>query len=269
MSIPNIDWNHVWKQYRNHRRDSTHNPEFWNKRAASFSQHASGSDYVRQFIDIMKPDLSWSVLDVGCATGTLAVPLSPLVRSITAVDPSDAMLSLLDERCRMQGISNIRQVKGRWEDDWDALSIGVHDAAIASRSLITDDLEAAIRKLEEHAAKRVYLSAMVDDGPRDRQIVEAVGREFGVRADYIIVYNLLRQMGRYANIAFTVNREDKVFKDTADAVQSFQWMIEDMTPDEKAMLTRHLQSTLIPDAKGWKLPYSRVVRWAVIWWEKE
>lgn len=268
MNIPSIDWNDVWKQYRTEKRDSTHNPEFWNKRASAFTRHASGSDYVRQFIDIMKPDPGSSVLDVGCAAGTLAVPLSPLVRTITAVDPSSAMLSLLEENCRDRNISNIRIVKGRWEDDWEALDIGIHDVAIASRSLITDDLEAAILKLEDHACKRVILSAMVDDGPRDRRIVEAVGRNFGVRADYIIVYNLLRQMGRYANVSFTVVREDKVFRDVSDAVQSFRWMIQDMTPHEEVLLTRYFESILMPDVGGWKLPYSRVIRWAVIGWEK-
>lgn len=267
--MPSIDWNDVWKQFRSNRRDSTHDPEFWNKRASSFSRHASGSDYVRQFIDIMKPDAGWSVLDVGCAAGTLAVPLSSMVGAVTALDPSKVMLSLLDERCLQQGITNIRRVNGRWEDDWDALDIGVHDAAIASRSLITDDLRAAILKLESHAGKRVYLSTMVDDGPRDRRIVEAVGREFGPRADYIIVYNLLRQMGRYANVAFTVNKEENRFKNVADAAHSLQWMVEDMTPEEETRLTRHLQTVLVRDSEGWKLPYTRVVRWAVLWWEKE
>ena len=269
MSMPSIDWNEVWKQFRKNRRDSTHDPEFWNRRALSFSRHASGSDYIRQFIDIMKPDPGWSVLDVGCAAGTLAVPLSSLVGSITAMDPSTAMLSLLDERCLKQGITNIRRVHGKWEDDWDALNIGVHDVAVASRSLITDDLRSALLKLESRAKKRVYLSAMVDDGPRDRRIVEAVGREFGPRADYIIVYNLLRRMGRYANVAFTATKEEKPFKDVADAVQSLRWMIQDMTPEEEARLTHHLESTLVRDSEGWRLPYSRVIRWAVLWWEKE
>ncbi len=269
MSVPSIDWNDVWKQIHDNRHDSTHNPEFWNKRAPSFARHASGSDYVRQFIDIMKPDPAWSVLDVGCAAGTLAVPLSSLVGSVTALDSSITMISLLDERCLLQDITNIRRVEGRWEDDWDALNIGVHDVAIASRSLVMEDLRSAILKLESRAGKRVYLSAMVDDGPHDRRMVEAVGRTFGPRADYIVVYNLLRQMGRYANVAFTVNKEEKLFTDVEDAVNSLRWMIQDMTPEEEARLTSHLEANLVRNPEGWKLPYPRVIRWAVLWWEKE
>jgi hypothetical protein len=59
------------------------------------------------------------------------------------------------------------------------------------------------------------------------------------------------------------------FKDVADAVNSLQWMIQDMTPEEEARLTRYLQSSLVRNSDGWKLPYSRVIRWAVLWWDKE
>ena len=268
MIMLSIDWNQVWKQFRDNRQDSSKGTEVWNKRAASFSRNAAGSDYARQFIDIMKPDPVWSILDVGCAAGTLAVPLSSRVRSITAIDPSMTMLSLLDERCWQQNINNIRSVMGGWEDDWEELDIGVHDVAVASRSLITDDLCAAILKLERYADKRVYLSTHVDDGPHDRRLIEAVGRTFEQRADYIVVYNLLRQMGRYANVTFTVNTEDKIFKDVEDAANSMRWMIHDMTPEEESRFIRHLQATLVQNSNGWKLPYSRVIRWAVLWWEK-
>lgn len=115
MIMPSIDWNDLWMQIQNSRSNSTHDPEFWDKRAPALSEHTSKSDYIGQFINIMEPDPAWSVLDIGCAAGTLAVPLASLVDSITALDPSEAMLSILDERCRQQGITNIRSVKGRWE----------------------------------------------------------------------------------------------------------------------------------------------------------
>jgi len=269
MIMPSIDWNELWKQIQSDRSNPTHDPEFWDKRAPAFSEHTSKSDYIRQFISIMEPDPGWSVLDIGCAAGTLAVPLASLVDSVTALDPSEAMLSILDERCRQQGITNIRSVKGRWEDEWDVLDIGLHDVAIASRSLLINDLRWAILKLESHASKRVYLSTLVDNGPHERRIIEAVGRKFEERADYIVVYNLLRQMGRYANVQFTVNREDKLFKDIDDAVNSIRWMLHDMTQEEDVRLRSYLEKNLLQDSEGLKLPYKRVVRWAVLWWEKE
>ena len=269
MSRPAIDWNVLWQKAHAGKHVPIHDPKFWNKRAPEFTRHATASDYIGQFIEIMKPEPHWSILDIGCAAGTLAVPLAPSVKTITAMDPSAAMLCLLGERCSTQGIGNIRAVNGRWEDNWDELGIGIHDVAIASRSLIVDDLRGAVLKLDSRARKRVYLSALVGDGPYDRRIVEAVGRKFSIGADYIVVYNLLRQMGIYANVAFTVNREEKVYSGIDDALKSMRWMIYEMTPEEEAKLRGHLQKHLIQEDGHWKLPYRRVVRWAVLWWEKD
>ncbi|MBF0509283.1 MAG: methyltransferase domain-containing protein, partial [Deltaproteobacteria bacterium] len=222
-----------------------------------------------QVMQIMQPEPDWSILDVGCAAGTLAVPLAPYVNTITALDPSTVMLSLLKERCREENIANIKIVEGRWEDDWNEFGIGVHDVAIASRSLIVEDLRQAILKLDSHARRRVYLSTLVDDGPYDRRIVEAVGRTHRRGVDYILVYNLLRQMGIYANVTFTVHREDKTFLDVDDAINSVRWMIHNITPAEEDRLKRHLNEQLVRENGHWKLPYQNVVRWAVIWWNKD
>ena len=269
MNPPSIDWNELWRKMQAEKHAPMHDPKFWDKRAPEFTRHATGSDYIGQFMEIMQPEPQWSVLDIGCAAGTLAVPLAPSVKTITALDPSKTMLSLLDERCRKQGIANIRIVNGRWEDDWDELGIGIHDVAVASRSLIVDDLRGAILKLDSRARKRVYLATLVDDGPYDRNIVEAVGRRFCLGADYVVVYNLLRQMGLYANVAFTVNKEEKTYSDIEDALNSMRWMIHKITPEEEERLRCHLRARLVRENGHWKLPYRQIVRWAVLWWEKE
>jgi SAM-dependent methyltransferase len=268
MTTPTIDWNEVWRKAHSEKHIPVHDPKFWNKRAPEFTRNATGSDYIGQLMSIMKPEPDWSVLDVGCAAGTLAVPLASAVRTITALDPSTTMLSLLVGRCGEQGITNIKITGGRWEDDWERLGIGVHDVAIASRSLIVDDLQGAILKLEKHAARRIDVSALVDDGPFDRRIVEATGRQFHPGPDYIIVYNLLRQMGIYANVAFTVHREDKTFRDLEDALDSMRWMVYEMTPDEEERLRHHIGEHLVREDGRWKMPYLRTTRWAVMWWDK-
>jgi hypothetical protein len=177
------------------------------------------------------------------------------------------MLSLLQERCRDQGIDNIATVNSRWEDDWQACGIGIHDVAIASRSLIVADLREAVLKLQRFACKRVYISTLVDDGPHDRNIIQAVGRDFHERADYILVYNLLRQMGIYANVAFTVNRDEKHYGDVEEALASMRWMIHAMTGQEEEKLRDYLTKTMVRENGRWKMPYRRTVRWAVLWWD--
>jgi SAM-dependent methyltransferase len=267
MSLPNIDWNELWRTTQAEKHPPARDPGFWDKRAPEFSRHVAGSEYVGQFLGIMQPEPHWTVLDIGCAAGTLAVPLAPSVKRITALDPSTVMLSLLDDRCRRENLTNVRIVNGGWEDDWSALGIGVHDVAVASRSLVTDDLLSAMDKLRSHASKRVYISTLVDDGPYDRRIVEAVGRKFCHGADYILVYNMLRSLGIYANVAFTTSRKDQTFTDLEDAVNTMRWMIHEMTPTEEERLRCHLARSLVRENSGWRMPYRQVVRWAVLWWE--
>jgi SAM-dependent methyltransferase len=269
MSMVSNDWNELWRKAQSEKRIPRRDPGFWEKRAPEFSRHAASSSYIEQFMAIMKPEPYWSVLDIGCAAGTLAVPMARMVRSITALDSSNNMLCLLDERCRQHGIGNIRIVRGRWEDDWNELDIGVHDVAVASRSLVVDDLHRAVLKLQNHAARRVYISTLVDDGPYDRKVIEAVGRKVCLGADYIVVYNILREMGIYANVAMTVNRDEKSYRDLDDAVKSMRWMIYEMTPEEEGRLRAHLEGCLVREGDRWKLPYRRVVRWAVLWWDKD
>jgi SAM-dependent methyltransferase len=269
MHLPNIDWNAVWRKHQAEKLLTRRDPDFWNKRASRFTRRAKASGYIGQFISIVNPRPDWSVLDIGSGAGTLAVPLSGAVRRITALDPAAEMLALLEDRCRKNGISNIDRVNGRWEDDWDQLGIGVHDVAIASRSLLVDDLREAILKLQRHAAKRVFISSLVDDGPRDRRIVEAAGRPFYAGADYIVVYNLLRQMGIYANVTFISNRDEKTYDGVDDALQSVRWMVYDMTPEEETKLRSYLSKNLVSEDDRWKLPGPRTVRWAVIWWDPD
>ncbi|WP_054694029.1 hypothetical protein [Desulfosarcina cetonica] len=182
------------------------------------------------------------------------------------MDPSARMRELLQQRCDNEGIGNIRIVDGRWEDDWDVLGVGVHDVAIASRSLIVDDLQGAIEKLQRHASRRVVLSAMVGDGPHDRRIFDAVGREFIAGADYILLVNLLRQMGIFADLTFICQHQQKNYRDVEDALNGMRWMLQGMTPDEEDRLRTYLARTLVRENGRWKLPYQRIVRWAVIGW---
>jgi len=266
MTLPEIDWNEVWRKLQAEKHAVRRDPKFWNKRAHEFTRRAEASGYIGRFMDIMDPQPDCTVLDIGCAAGTLAVPLAPMVKRITAMDPSEAMLALLEKRRQKLGFTNIDVVKGGWEDDWESLGIGVHDVAVASRSLVVEDLRGTILKLQRYAARRVYISTLVDEGPYDRRIVEAAGRPFYPGADYIVVYNLLRQMGIYADVTFISKDKEKTYSDVEDALNSMRWMVHDMTAEEEANLGKYLHKNLVKAGGRWKMPGRRTVRWAVIWW---
>ncbi len=62
------------------------NADFWDGRASEFSEYATSTGYAERFIALMDIDPYWTVLDMACGGGTLAVPLSQRVKSVTAVD---------------------------------------------------------------------------------------------------------------------------------------------------------------------------------------
>ena len=267
--ISDIDWNEVIKK----KKEVKQNPggkgsDFWNKRAPSFADHAGRTFYPDSFLKIMNPESSWTVLDMGCGGGTLAIPLSSKVKHITAVDFSERMIEILRGEADRQGINNIETIKASWTDNWSEAGIGEYDVAIASRSLAVDDIRSALIKLNNAARKRVIISTVVGDGPFDRKMFEAVGRERADSIDYIYFYNLLYQMGILAGISFIVEENNKTFKSHEEAFESMNWMFQDMTHDEEVLLKKYLGEHLVATDGGLTLDYKKTSRWAVIWWDK-
>lgn len=263
-----IDWNRVWQAQLALRNFPKRDSFFWDKRAPSFAK-ATETEYIDHFLAIMKPRADWTVFDMGCGSGTLAVPLAKLVSSVTAVDFSREMLEVVRKRCEQEGICNVNIIHGQWEDDWGKLGINSCDVAIASRSLVVDDLQASILKLSAMARKRVYIVSVAGDGPRDRRIFDAIGRPFESGPDYIYNYNLLYQMGIQAHVTFIEEIRNRLYESPEEAVESMQWMFNDLSSREKENISDYVKDHLISCYGGWRLSYANVVRWAVMWWEKE
>lgn len=269
VEIQKIDWNTAWysAQLKGNFKPRYRGAAFWNRRAPAFAgRQKHKSDYPRQFLNILKPQPHWRVLDVGCGSGTLTIPLSDRVAAVTALDFSENMLALLEREAVRQQITNITTVLASWQDDWEDMGVGQHDVVIASRSLISADLTSAIEKLNRFAKHRVCISAMVGDGPFDRRIIEAAGRVHQPGPDYIYVLNLLHQMGIYADLSFTIHPVRRTYENYEDALQQSLWMIEDITFREQSRLRSFFKNNLVRRNDRWELPGMAPVRWAVISW---
>ena len=62
------------------------------------------------------------VLDLGCGTGQVAVPLAARVGSVIAVDPEPDMLAQLDARIEDEGVENVTTILGADRDLADLLA---------------------------------------------------------------------------------------------------------------------------------------------------
>lgn len=264
-----FDWSRIWRAHHAKKALQDRQGSHWDKRAKDFTRAVTRGDYIDQFMGLCDVRPDETVLDIGAAAGTLAIPLARRGARVTALEPSVVMRELLTERSVRENVDTIRIVEGRWEDDWDRLDIGLHDVVIASRSLIVSDLGMAVDKLQHHARRRVYLSTLVGDGPFDRNLIAATGRNFTPGVDYIVVLNYLRQIGIYANLTFTTHRDDRTFANLDEAVSGLSWMVHEITDTERERLRAYLDTALVHDKGRLRLPRIRTVRWAVLWWDKE
>jgi len=267
--LTHLDWNERWKAAAARRWQRTEKASrYWDKRAPSFGERNLDSAYAKAFLEALKPEPEWTILDVGCGTGALALPMAGSVRRITAVDFSEGMLRELDRCALNHGITNIQTKLGAWEDDWETLGLGVHDVAIASRSLVVDDLETALRKLDASARHRVLITSIVGDGPRDRRAMEAVGRNFPKGPDYIYVVNLLHQMGIYANVTFIDTEREWAFASRDEARDFYNTYLGNLDSPEEVRLEAYLDRELVHRGGRWTLRHPDVIRWALISWKK-
>ncbi len=267
VDVRSVDWNRAWQYLRTRKGSPTRDSLFWDGRASSFREGASESEYVDGFLAIMEPRPEWTVLDMGCGSGTLAIPLARRVSSVTAVDFSPGMLEVVRNRCAAEGVGNVTTLQASWDDDWTAKDIGVHDVAIASRSMVGRDLKASITKLDGVARKGVYIATIVGDGPYDRRLFEAIGRPLHRGPDYIYNYNLLYQMGIPANVGFIKERRQRAYESIDHAAEALRWMVGNLTADEKERLAAYLQSGAAAQEGRGSFTHTTDILWAVIWWD--
>lgn len=266
--LKSADWNDVWKELRARRTIVQKSASGWDKRSSTSKRVIRDDRYVQDFLGIMKPQPDWTVLDMGCGPGILALPLSRLVRRITAADFAQGVLDTLAEECKTRKISNITVKNLAWEDDWQAAGIDRHDVVIASRSLVPEDLREAIVKIEATARKKILIATIVGDGPFDRRVFEAVGRPLDAGPDYICNYNLLHQMGILANVNF-ITQDPRRFESTEDALESMSWMLDSMTDTERGKLEEFIDAHLVNHGDCWMTDYDFRPIWAVLWWDKQ
>jgi SAM-dependent methyltransferase len=264
-----IDWHLLWLNSRSQKSWKSKGAQEWDKKAAAFSRRSLTSPYVQLFLNQLGLDKGMSVLDVGCGPGTLALPIAEKVHSVTALDYSTGMLSSLKQSARERNLTNITPIRCAWEDDWEEHRIGVHDIAIASRSMNIEDLAEGIRKLDAHASKQVVIVDRIAPSPFDPDAFEAIGRTFNSGPDYIYTLNILYHLGIHATVSHIELASELSFADFEEAMQAYRWMFKDLSDDEEKRLEKFLTKRVIEKGDNHLVVKRRFPqRWAFISWSK-
>lgn len=251
---------------------------YWNKRAATFTRDATG-DYERWLLDLLALEAGEEVLDMGCATGTLAVPLARAGHRVHGCDFAEAMLAILDERAAAENLPITSHLLA-WEDDWENAGLGKDsvDVAFASRSLMSGDVPACVRKLD--AAARSRAAVVVPDSllpSRDPRLLTYLGRT--ARPPRIVrdVTRALASMGRIPTHASTRTFRPMRFSSFDEARSDLRRLAgpEPFTAREQRLFDAYMAQHVVREdaattsekaGEQWVLDYPLPVTWVFIGW---
>lgn len=270
ITYEDINWLELWQNGRKQKSWDSKGAADWDKKACSFAQRHNQSPYVTLLLSRLPLEKSYSVLDIGCGPGTLALPLAHQVASVTALDYSAKMIELMITQAETQGLTNLHGIQCSWEDNWEKHGIEPADLVIASRSMNLDDLGMAIDKLARYARKYVFITDRIAPSPFDPEVFQAIGRDFNSGPDYIFTLNILYTKNIHPNVEILQLANSVTYKDMNEALESYKWMIKEMSTKELAKLTAFLESRIISnDGNGITIRRRYPPRWALIWWKKE
>lgn len=292
------------------RRRTPDSQKHWDERAKSFSFKDTPDAYLQSFISKAGITGEESVLDMGCGTGSLAVALASMGCSVVAADFSTGMLDRLHSKAAERGVlweggssglysgdssaggakispseieaGKILPLRMSWEDDWANYGVEENsvDVAVASRSVITRDLEDSLKKLSAVACEKVCVTVGTGLSPRvDMRVARAMGLELERHNDALFVFGIASDLGYEPTVSYIHSPRTKSYISPDEAYHSLlrtrdyladtidQISVEESACRLRNFLADHLVEIEEDDTKRWALDQSRVVPWAFISWD--
>ena len=198
-----VDWVARWRAiYAAHneqqQRVRSRQGDFWAGCSEMFARGIDAPDAIRDLI-IAQIEPGDSVLDVGAGSGRYSIPIAAKAREVTAVEPSPGMGETLQAEAGKRQVSNIRLVPSSWLD----AQVAPTDVVLCAHVLyFTPEVEAFVRKLDEHARRTCLIVIRVD--PMQASLAglfeEIWGEPQAPEPSFIDCYNVLYQMGIAADV---------------------------------------------------------------------
>jgi 2-polyprenyl-3-methyl-5-hydroxy-6-metoxy-1,4-benzoquinol methylase len=271
-NINEIDWNRMWNEaLQKMPREEEKNK--WDKIAPKFNEWMKTDEYPMKFASKIHKEPDYTVLDLGCGNGSITLEVAKHVKQVTAVDMSKEMLSLLEKNAREQGISNISYIQSSVEDI-DPSEVGKYDVVIASRSLgSVYDLKKELKKIDSLARRYVYMTHWSATSKQfEKDLCEILSTEHRPHPDYMYVFNMLYQMGIYANLETIECTSRHVYRDLDDAMErctwKLGWTLGKIEEEKRMKIKDFLKKSLVKRDDGTFDYIKSNPDWVLLWWKK-
>ena len=273
------DWNEIWKQRQKLHESSkiSDDPSHdWNRKenAERYDQNARNKydDRIQTTIAALDITKDSRVLDIGAGPGTLAIPIAPLVKEITAVEPGAGMVEILKAHAQREGIRNITCIQKLWEDVDIARDLFCpYDIVIASLSLTMHDIREALEKMDAAASGSVNLFWFVDMPFWERMYADLWeplhGNPYysGPKADCL--FGVLYQMGIYPDVTMLSLSKEYRFRNRNEMTAFFRKRFGAKTPEQVRVVDDYIASLI--HKQGDAVVISGDSTFAHIWWKKK
>ena len=138
--------------------------DHWTESAPQFKAdpHRVGDALVEELRSRLRP--GETLLDVGAGGGRLALPLALTCPTVTAVEPSPSMCSVLRETASESNITNVSIIEAGWLE----ASVEPADVVLCSHVVyVIEDIGPFVRKMDRHA-RRLVLAILFQAPPQSQ-----------------------------------------------------------------------------------------------------
>ncbi|MDC7951243.1 class I SAM-dependent methyltransferase [Methanomassiliicoccaceae archaeon COG_1] len=239
--------------------------DFW--RGFMRGQSMLGADdYSRQVMSevcsILGERRYGSILEIGPGWGNYTFDLAEHCDALTCVDISPDVLKYIRTEGKAQGLS-ISTVNRKWEDYDGEQSDVVFGFNCFYRM---KDIESCLSKI--NAKGRLLRIIGMTSGPEQEFLID-FEEELGLpvrynRLDYIVLLNILYQLGIDCNVRIVDLKKEYVFPSTDAAARKFAGRI--MTPNYDIECLKKIMRRYLRKGEDGMLHYTHRFKGAVIYW---